>query len=149
MTQRNPPADMTLADVRRFAKMYGLKVETNAPGDGKRRFAFYEANAPHARTLGFALGIREAELWLRGFMAGADYATPRDENPRRHPGYKGVGIEFPEDRFAYRGYSVQLGSDKEWWYISKGGQHIGSAATAEKAREIIADLTADTYRGER
>jgi hypothetical protein len=78
----NPTADMTADDVRRFAKMYGLEVGTHAPGDGVRRYQFISGGGSNKRILFTGLGIREAEVWLRGFMSGAD---SRAENPpKRH-----------------------------------------------------------------
>ncbi|HEX5091513.1 MAG TPA: hypothetical protein VFV84_02365, partial [Burkholderiales bacterium] len=68
------------------------------------------------------------------------------DNPRRydraHPGYKGADIRFHDD-FAHRGYLVKYAPIHETYYISKGGHHIGSAASAERAREIIDELTAE------
>jgi hypothetical protein len=92
--------------------------------------------------------IDTAEVMARIKHLHEDAPNPRHYD-RRHPGYKGANIQIPEDRFAYRGYSVQLGSDRETWYISKDGVHIGSAPSANGAREVIADLTQGTYGGER
>lgn len=80
----NPSADLTGSDVRRFAKMYGLEIGTHAPGDGVRRYQFIDGHGSNKRILYTALGVREAEVWLRGFMAGADRAIEaRNQNPPR------------------------------------------------------------------
>lgn len=134
---------MNLSELRHIAKRYGVTINTNAPGDGVRRFEFASSEWG---LLGRALGIREAEVWLNGFTAYADKVV--DTEPYENPPYKGKLHEFPEDRFAYRGYSVRKRLSEEYWDISKEGFHIGGAESPEKAREIIADLTADTYRGE-
>jgi hypothetical protein len=71
----NPAADMTLTDVRRFAKQYQLEVGTHAPGDGVRRIQFLSGG----HIIYTALGIREAETFLRGYMTGWDAC----ESPRK------------------------------------------------------------------
>lgn len=80
-----------------------------------------------------------------GHRRGDDY-DETEENPRRydraHPGYKGADIRFHDD-FAHRGYLVKYNAIHETYYISKGGHHIGSAASAARAREIIDELTAE------
>ena len=69
-TLENPHADMTLADVRRFASQYGLEIGTHSPGDGVRRIQFIHGHQSNKRIMYTALGIREAEIFLHGYIKG-------------------------------------------------------------------------------
>ena len=81
----NRPADMTLPDLRRFAERYQLEIGTHSPGDGVRRIQFIYGRGQNKRIVHTALGIREAEIYLRGYMTGYDNCeSPRksfNENP--------------------------------------------------------------------
>ncbi len=72
---------MNLSELRRLAQVYGVRINTNAPGDGIRRFEF--VSEEFGVSLGRALGIAHAETWLNGFMAYADKIAVARENPPR------------------------------------------------------------------
>jgi len=76
-------ATMNKNDIGREAARLGLGLQVNAPGDGKRRYEFYLEFPPDhedrgyherrrlmGRTVGYCVGAREAELFLRGYDEG-------------------------------------------------------------------------------
>ena len=55
------------------AKFLGVCVQVNSPGDGKTRYEFCTPGpVPYTvgRTIGYCIGAREAEVWLRGYHEG-------------------------------------------------------------------------------
>lgn len=64
---------MTKNGILRRAGFLGISCETSAPGDGCRRYEFFSPGSKpyvYGRQLGFCLGAREAEIFLRGFDEG-------------------------------------------------------------------------------
>jgi hypothetical protein len=61
--------------IERCAKGLGLSIETHCPGDGTRK---YEFTLPDGKVAGYALGSREAEVFLNGYKAGLDEAERRE-----------------------------------------------------------------------
>jgi hypothetical protein len=45
-----------------------------------------------------------------------------------------------KDRDSYRGYYIIKSLSASTWYISKGGHHIGSAASLADAKKVIDEL---------
>lgn len=55
----------------------GLTFDTWSPGDGMTRYRFFDGTARdsdyfggHGDEVQTCLGLREAEVWLRGYVAG-------------------------------------------------------------------------------
>lgn len=67
----------TKFEIRARAARLGMTCETLSPGDGKTRYEFTE---PKGRVVGFCLGMREAEVFLRGWKEGRR-ADRLDETP--------------------------------------------------------------------
>ena len=68
-------------NVEQYAKSLGLYVGTWAPGDGARRYRFFEegcrtqngewvADFNQGDGIFTALGRKQAVIWLRGFASG-------------------------------------------------------------------------------
>ena len=60
------PLSHRLHYVIKRCQSYGINLEPSRPGDGVSRYEFMR----NGRTVGFCLGIREAEVWLRGWEEG-------------------------------------------------------------------------------
>ena len=118
----------TLSELRHFASFYGVKVNTNAPGDGVRR---YEFALPKHGLLGRELGLRNAASWLTGYTRAADLFGGRETNPPRehqpHPGYKGADIQFSDDD-----YGVFLWKEDGVYHASDSVGNYKRESSAEK-----------------
>lgn len=69
--------NMSKKDLIAWAERMGIKCDINAPGDGIRRYNFHAPGPKpytYGRTLGYCLGAREAELFLRGYGEGWEAA---------------------------------------------------------------------------
>ena len=49
-----------------------------------------------------------------------------------------------DDRTAYKGYLLLLNPFSGIWYIAKGGTHISSADSYERAKEIVDNVSEST-----
>ena len=71
---------MTKTQVFKRAEFLGICVDCNAPGDGKRIYNFYTPGPkPYTfgRTIGYCSGVREAEVFLRGYEEGVHEGIKR------------------------------------------------------------------------
>ncbi len=61
-----------------WARRLGLGLETHRPGDGTRKYDFFVLNPadPHkfTRVAGYAIGSKQAEVFLRGYESGIQTA---------------------------------------------------------------------------
>lgn len=138
---------MNLSELRRVAKLYGVTINTNAPGDGVRRFEFA---SPKWGLLGRALGIAHAETWLDGFMAYADKVadTPMDRMPgrtnppRRRRLVKQSNTDPREIRAVYGGSTYWLRkSGRDNWTLTGDGQHLAGPGSYSTMLEAFMSVT--------
>lgn len=76
-----------LNTLRTQAKGVGLLVETSSPGDGKTRYNFMAPSASgnpytYGRTVGTAVGMAEAEVWMRAYQEAYYNAGDNEERQR-------------------------------------------------------------------
>lgn len=71
--------------IEESARRLGLVLETSRPGDGVTRYEFQINVDPDTgsvgRVVGFCLGAREAEVFLRGWAEGMLYQKTKKEEP--------------------------------------------------------------------
>jgi hypothetical protein len=59
------------------AKCHGLWVTTWSPGDGVTRYRFHAKPGDYndGSDIGFALGLKEANAWIDGWIAAKEFAA--------------------------------------------------------------------------